>query len=64
MGLVTINGVVYQIMPSTVFGFPIVLGQSFCFLFNSNTFITGCLLNIPTAITGMESVRRGTEVFD
>jgi hypothetical protein len=63
-GSVTVNGVAYQIAPGTVFNLNVVVGNAYCFLFNSSTFVTGCLSFIPTGITGMESVRHGNRFYD
>jgi hypothetical protein len=63
-GSVTVNGVVYSIAPGTVFNLNIVVGNSYCFVFNSSTLITGCLSFIPTGITGMEYVRRGNKFYE
>jgi hypothetical protein len=63
-GSVTLNGVTYSIPPGTVFNVNVVVGGSFCFIFNTSNFITGCLSFIPTGLTGMEYVRHGSKTYE
>jgi hypothetical protein len=63
-GSVTVNGVTYSIPPGTVFSTNVVVGGSFCFLFNTSNLVTGCLAFIPTGLTGMENVRHGNKFYE
>jgi hypothetical protein len=47
-----------------VFGFQIVVGQTYCFVFNSSTYITGCLSGIVTGLPYSGDVKVGNRVLD
>jgi hypothetical protein len=60
----TVNGTNFTIAQGASFGFPIIVGRTFCFVFNTGGFITGCLSSIVTGLPYNGAINAGKEVLD